>query len=433
MERRHGIHVILGAITPAYDSVDAETLTYPYLRSAIRTQNLPSFVLRHGSELWHKRFQFNPAALQEDWQSAYLLNAAYRLQKAWSMPEKLFWSTQFTTTSVKLFGRPLRKEVSSISAHEIEYFDEIVRDFEIDEEFAAPVLDAYRSLVTRSTKPLAPIEVRYAPLLDQIHEIVMEEYGECFEMFKPYAPNVPLAPAEMAGIFLAALNVLRIKDPMWAGWTVTMNRSAKLSVNAARKRIIVGRRRAPLLISEIRGLFAHEVLVHAKRAVQGSRHCAELGIGLPDYIAAEEGLGVLIESAVNGSVPVKVKDRYVDIALALGDWRRRPLARNEMYTFCYTRGVLRAIAADEPLDLNQLEKVTWEHVNRIYRGSLGNKYVAVFTKDVAYYRGFIKIANYLRRSEKKGRLRQSLDYIFGGKFDPTNPNHRKFVSSIRKK
>ena len=129
MERRHGIHVILGAITPAYDSVDAETLTYPYLRSAIRTQNLPSFVLRHGSELWHKRFQFNPAALQEDWQSAYLLNAAYRLQKAWSMPEKLFWSTQFTTTSVKLFGRPLRKEVSSISAHEIEYFDEIVRDF----------------------------------------------------------------------------------------------------------------------------------------------------------------------------------------------------------------------------------------------------------------------------------------------------------------
>jgi hypothetical protein len=104
-----------------------------------------------------------------------------------------------------------------------------------------------------------------------------------------------------------------------------------------------------------------------------------------------------------------------------------------MYEFCFTRGALRAIAADERLDLNLLEKVTWEHVNRIYRGSLGNKYIAVFTKDVAYYRGFIKIANYLKRSEKRGRLRHALEYIFDGKFDPTNPNHRKFVSTFRKK
>jgi hypothetical protein len=361
------------------------------------------------------------------------LNAAYRLQKAWTMPEKIFWSSQFTTTSVKLFGRPLRREVSSISAHEIEYFEEIVRDLEIDEDFARPVIEAYQSLLSKRAKPLAPIEERYASLLEQIREVVMEEYGDCFEMFEPYAPNIPLNPTEMAGIFLAALNVLRVRDPLWSGWTVTMNRSAKLSVNATRKRIVVGRRRAPLLISEIRGLFAHEVLVHAKRAVKGSMHCAELGIGLPDYIAAEEGLGVLLESAVNGSVPVKVKDRYVDIALALGDWHRRPLTRNEMYEFCFTRGALRAIAADERLDLNLLEKVTWEHVNRIYRGSLGNKYIAVFTKDVAYYRGFIKIANYLKRSEKRGRLRHALEYIFDGKFDPTNPNHRKFVSTFRKK
>jgi hypothetical protein len=39
----------------------------------------------------------------------------------------------------------------------------------------------------------------------------------------------------------------------------------------------------------------------------------------------------------------------------------------------------------------------------------------------------------LKRSEKRGRLRHALEYIFDGKFDPTNPNHRKFVSTFRKK
>ena len=433
MNRRHGVHVILGALTPAYDGYDAETLTYPYLRSALKTQNMPSFLMRHSSELWRRRLKFSPAMIQEDWQSTYLLNAAYRLQKAWSVPEKVFWSTQFTTTSVKLFGRPLAREVASIAAHELEFFEEVVRDYEIDEEFAAPVLDAYRSLTSKRAKPLPPLEDRYADLLEKIRGIVARQYGDCFKVFEPYAPNVPLHPTEVACVFLAALNVLRVSDPMWSGWTVVMNRSAKLSVNVARKKIVVGKRRAPLLIGDIRGLFAHEVLVHAKRAVHGKTRAPELALGLPDYIAAEEGLGVLIESAMNGSVPAKVKDRYVDIALALGDWRRMPMTRNDMFTFCFSRSVLRSIALDEPVDVDLLEKVTWEHVNRIYRGGLGNKYVAVFTKDVAYYRGFIKIANYLRRAAKKDRLEKSLTYVYQGKFDPTNQNHRKFVADCGKK
>jgi hypothetical protein len=66
MHKRHGTHVILGAITPAYDSVDAEILTYPNLRDALKTQNLPAFLKRSGSELLRKRLKVNPAAIQED-------------------------------------------------------------------------------------------------------------------------------------------------------------------------------------------------------------------------------------------------------------------------------------------------------------------------------------------------------------------------------
>ena len=66
MNKRHGTHVILGAITPAYDAVDAETLAYPNLRAALKSQNLPAFLRRSGSEMLRQRLKFRPAAMQED-------------------------------------------------------------------------------------------------------------------------------------------------------------------------------------------------------------------------------------------------------------------------------------------------------------------------------------------------------------------------------
>lgn len=433
MNKRHGTHVILGAITPAYDSVDAEILTYPNLRSALKTQNLPSFLKRSGSELLRKRLKFNPAAIQEDWHSSYLLNAAYRLQRARTMPEKMFWSTQFTTTSVKLFGRPLTQEVASIAAHELSYFARAVQEHDLDSTFAEPVLDAYRSLLSERAKPRPRLEARYAMVLQKLHDFFTSEYDECFACFEGYEPDKQLSADEVTECFARAVEVLKQREPIWEGWTVAQNKSAKLSVNAHRKKIIIGKRRASMTIAETRGLFAHEVLVHAQRSVHGRKLSYELAIGLPGYVAAEEGFAVLVESAINGNVPTKVKDRYIDIALALGAWRRKPLLRREMYAFCYSRAVIRGVVNNEELDLDELERVTWEHVNRIYRGGLGNKYLAVFTKDVAYYRGFVKIANYLQKAAKRGRLTDSVAYLYQGKFDPTNRSHRQIVAYFEDK
>lgn len=430
MSKRHGTHVILGAITPAYDSVDADQLTYPYLRAALKSQNLPAFLKQSGVDLLHQKLKFSPSLVQEELRSVYLLNAAYRLQKAWTPPEKLFWSTQFTTTSVKLFGRPLSREVSSIAAHELEYFETAITLSGIDADFAEPVVSAYRSLLSARANPLATLEQRYGGLLERVHDYFLHEYEECFKVFEQYDPDVLLSATDIATCFTSVLDILKSQDDAWSDWTVAMDKSAKLSVNVHKKKIIVGQRRQPADLADVRGLLAHEILVHAQRAVQGAKRSRDLAIGLPDYLAAEEGLGVLIESAVNGSVPAKVKDRYIDIALALGAWRRRPLLRNEMYVFCYSRAVIRSIVAGDALDLDMLEKVTWEHVNRIYRGGLGNKYIAVFTKDVAYYRGFVSMANYLQNSLKRGRLADSLAYVYRGKFDPTNPAHNKHVKSI---
>ena len=332
---------------------------------------------------------------------------------------------------MKLFGRPLSREVASIAAEELEYFVRAVEEHDINPEFAMPVINAYSSLISKRAKPRPSLEKRYAQVLDRMHDFFINEYRDCFTCFDKFTPGVLLTPQDLAECFAVALSTMKSRDSAWDGWAVIHNKGAKLSVNVGRKRIIIGNRRTPMTLAEAKGLLAHEILVHAQRAVQGGKRSYDLAIGLPDYLTAEEGLGALVESAINGSVPFKIKDRYIDIALALGAWRRRPLLRNEMYVFCYSRAVIRSVVSNETVDLDELEHVTWEHVNRIYRGSLGNKYLAVFTKDVAYYQGFIKMAKYLQAATRRGRLTDALAYVYSGKFDPTNPGHRQIVADSK--
>lgn len=433
MSTVHGTHIILGAITPNQDAVDADVLSYPYLRNALQSHNLPSFLLHNFPTLFHKQAPLDTERWRENLHTAYLLTAVYRLQRAWTLPEKLFWSAQITASSSKLYGRPLSGEVSKLAHDELRYFEHLAEDYPTHKEFFEPVLRAYQSLVKQRIEIHPTIEVRYWELLRDVKRLVVAAEEEVFAVFDDLAPHEKLLPEQIAKKFGQALDVLKTRDPAWQRWKVVMNGTGKLCVDTKKYSIVVGRRRVPLPASELPGLFAHEVLVHAGRKVRGFQHSRELADGLPGQIIAEEGLGVLLESAVNGQVSRKVKDRYVDIALAMGAGRRRPLTRSELFVFCYSRAVLRAAADGEELMLDIIEKSVWEHVNRIYRGSLGNHYVGVFTKDIAYYKGFIKIAKFLERKRIEGKLETGLTYVMQGKFDPTIKIHRQYLGGSDKR
>lgn len=430
MNARHGTHVILGAITPSYNAIDADELSYPNLAKTLGLYSLPG-VLRSGN-LFSKGDSLKSKMLREDIAVAYFLTAAYRLQKAWTPPSKIFWSNQLTLTSVKLFGRPLSGEVAKLAHDELRYFERIAEQFPAQRDFFDPVLRAYGSLVKQRIEVYPSIEVKYGDLLRQVRELYNDQYHDVLKIFDEHVYGELLQPAEVANQFAGALEELKIIDPTWNGWKVSMDGGAKLRVNAVKRSIVVGRKRAPISTKEIKGLFAHEVLIHAFRSIEGRKYASDLALGLPGYTVAEEGLGVLVESAINGQLSPKIKDRYVDIALALGSGRRRPLSRNELFEFCYSRAVIRSIVNGEDVSLDLLESTVWEHVNRIYRGSLGNHYVGVFTKDVAYYKGFVKIARYLERRSKKIGLQATFEYLMRGKFDPTNPLHSERVQKSTK-
>lgn len=410
--------IVLEAFAPSPDSYDADELEYQNLRRAFKNYSFPAFFKRSSIKLFQPHTSLTLPELKQDFKVAAIINASYRLQKSLTPIDKYVWSKVFTRSSVQLFGEPKNKEIAKLASSELAIFEGIAADVQKN-DFAQPLLVAYSTLCSGKRKQTVALQVKYRELMQEIHDIFEKEYSEVFACFDGYPSTQAFAPKDVVVVFDAALKCLEKKDVAWKDWKVVLQNSAHLSVNARRKKIIVGKHRAPVDHACIRGLFAHEVLVHAQRALNGSKISKKLASGTPDYLVAEEGLGVLIEASINGVIPEKIKDRYIDIALALGGPKRPALSREDLFSVCYRRAVLRSIAAQEEADMNALEKASWEHVNRIYRGSLGNNYVGVFTKDIAYYRGFIKLARHFDKSRKKGMLESQLRFTLQGKFDPT--------------
>jgi len=428
MSRRRGVDVILGDLTPSSDKVDAERLTYPRLQSSAEYFDYPSLLLRNSAELIKNFKAYKSSAPHEDIQIAILLMAAHRLQNSWFPPMKLFWSAQLTTRSVALFGQPLMKDVAQIAVSELKYFETIADRHKNKREFFEPLLHAYRSLIRGKVNGEESIEVRYQPILEAVGKHFKQTYHAVLAVFDVYDLTSKIPPEEVVETFQRALHMLSNDDPAWTEWRVVLDDTAKLSVHIRTRTIRIGRYRNPLPAAEIKGLFAHEVLVHAQRSLRGARISEELGRGLPGYLVAEEGLGVIVESAINATISRKVIDRYIDIALALGGAFRLPYTRQDLFAVAYCREVARALDAVAEIDLVRLEQKVWEHINRIYRGSLGNRYVGVFTKDITYYSGFVKMGNYLLERSKKEPVAATIEYLLQGKFDPTVSAHRKLVN-----
>ncbi|HET6622700.1 MAG TPA: tyrosine/phenylalanine carboxypeptidase domain-containing protein [Candidatus Saccharimonadales bacterium] len=430
--RRRGTSLILEAIEPSRKSVDAAELRYPNLREALRAFGPMSYLQRGGRLIKHPLKKMpKPGKLRQELNTAYLLTASYRLQKSLTPVDKIFWSKQFTLASVGLFGRPNPRQVRVLAAAELRYFESLVDELDNHHEFTRAMLHYYR-LLAGNAKSTGSLEKRFGKLLVQVRDYFYDRYGSVLAVFDELPANGELEPIELRRYFRRALKQLAAVDPDWVQWQVVSNQSAGLSVEAPKKQIVIGRYRAPVHAKDVRGLFAHEVLVHAKRAVGGAKLSKALAEGLPDYLEAEEGLGVLAEAALGDGIPSKIKDRYLDIALAMGNYRRRAVNREQLFNVCYVRAVLRSLDRGFDLDLDDLENQVWQHVNRIYRGSLGDKYVAVFTKDIAYYQGFIRMAKYLKVEAKQGRLTSSLDLALSAKFDPTSISDVRQVKSLTK-
>ncbi|MEP6710434.1 MAG: tyrosine/phenylalanine carboxypeptidase domain-containing protein [Candidatus Saccharibacteria bacterium] len=190
-------------------------------------------------------------------------------------------------------------------------------------------------------------------------------------------------------------------------------------------------RRASVQPQQLKALFSHEVLVHGLRGVNGQKVSKELGTGLPGYLDAEEGFGVFVEFAISGQISEKNIDRYVDVAYALGQIDGKEHTRQELLDHAMHRALERNNQAEIKKSKEDLEKEVYAHVNRIYRGSLGNEHIGIFTQDISYHKGFIDMAHYVNDQIDQGKtVEEIFTFLSSGKFDPTNPKHLAYIDEV---
>jgi hypothetical protein len=236
-------------------------------------------------------------------------------------------------------------------------------------------------------------------------------------------------PNDLEDLFKKALDWLKDNDdPKWSEWSVVSKDGTSLSVDTTERKIEIASRRETASLKDTRGLIAHELLVHCLRAKNGYKTGDKrLATGLPGYLDTEEGLGILAEAAITGELPDKAHDRYIDIALAAGVVDGVQRSRQAVFQISYDRQLIRAQLRGDKASIASLIPRVWSHVDRIYRGGPGDNFgtrQAVFTKDIAYYVGYKRMAAYITKQLDDGKSASEVfAYLSQAKFDPTNPKH----------
>ena len=407
----------LGPITPATGSIKADQLMYDDLETAV----VGEWILQEdGSKQWKdgpasKKYEYprmgafwnaEDGSLKERYAARqlaaqYMLMGSLALQQAQTGESKQLWSERYTQATTDLYGVPET---------------ELARQLWIEQQGGAKAERLFEPAAERTG---AYFDKKYAPVYEALG---LDDAPEKIE------------PADIAERFEAALQVLIAQyDSAWADWTIERNeKKDSLSVIGVEKKILIGMNRAPVAAEQLKALFSHEVLVHALRPLNGEKLSEELRVGLSGYLDTEEGLGVFVEYALSGEVPEKNVDRYVDIAYALGIIDGQQHTRQELIDHAISRAVKRNEERGNEKTEAAIEKEVYAHINRIYRGSLGNEYIGIYAKDIMYHRGFLEMGRFISERLDAGEsIEELMEYLLQARFDPTKPQHASYLNEVK--
>jgi len=424
---------VLKAITPVEDG---GRLTY---------NNLEASATKHSPWQTERERQFwdsEPDSLDEMSKArqtalAYLIMTAQKQNRDFADDSSRdLWAERFTRASEELYGSPDTAEAIRLLCMQLESIEQCLKDKActvIDREKLELYLNTTKELLGDSE--LSAENVETENIKDALSIYLREEFRDSFTVFSEEDSSSEYGPIEIVEIFSRAINRLSLTEPVFLEWRVEIAEGKDmLSVSGSSKKINVGENRRDASLSELEGLFAHEVLVHALRCVNGSKIDEKLGSGLPGYLDLEEGLGTLAEYAVTGKLPEKNIDRYVDIAFALGKLDGQPKTRKEVLDYARSRECARLISKGESLTekaLEQIESKIKTHVNRIFRGTTGDEHGGIFTKDIVYHKGFSTVYKFVKEKIEQGIPPQEIfRYLLLGKFDPTNQLHIEYLKRL---
>lgn len=340
----------------------------------------------------------------------------------------------FTASAIDAYGAPDVTEAARLITEEYEQLLLLRGKRGISQRQLARLLRAYAPIVrtapsnTDTATIMIAVAARRQAALQGYGEAIRATYQPLFDLVELH-PRASYDPVDIYAVFERCMDWLKAQDVRWSEWRLEMKPQASLSVNAEERTITVASQREAALPSEVVGLIAHELLVHALRGHNGAQTGdPALAATPPEAVDAEEGLGILTEEAVTGHFPEKARDRYIDIALALGVVDGQRVGRQRLSRLYYARQVIREQVAGRTVDRKRLRQRTQRHIDRICRFSVGSSLALaatpVSTRDCTYYKGYQRLADYVMQQIEQGVPAVELfRYLSSAKFDPTNPEH----------
>jgi len=364
----------------------------------------------------------------------YLLKTAHNAMNAPSESLQTHWLDRYTQASIEIFGTPLKKRANQLLNEHIQQFEALKNIEQVDQVLLDEYLNWLKS--KRSSDTRASCEEHETeslkPLLDNISEFLHSRYSAALDVFTNENIEERMTVAQAREKIETALTKLNDIEPGFSSWKVKIiSNKDVISVDPETKTLQLGKNRAPMTKSELKGLFCHELLVHALRSINGAKIDENLAFGLPDYLDTEEGLGTLFEYAITKQMPEKNADRYIDIAIALGTLGETMVPRPELMQYVVMRETLRS-QTDLNYTQSEAETKARAHVNRIYRGTPGTEdAIGVFTKDIVYQDGFDAICSYmLDRLDAGDTIDEIIDFVMIGKFNPTSEKEVAYVAKM---
>lgn len=433
------IVMVLDAIKPANSGSGEERLVYKGLSEAVDKYRPTNS--ERAAEVWASE-----AGSLEELSSArelageYLLRTADKTVNSRAYNSDL-WADRFTGATTELYGEPDRAE--AIKLLTIDYRD--LLDMGGDDIFSQPhvnfLLATFQPIIGESSNNTDS----YAAEMER-EKAAIHEYGKAIiDKYKPLLDLVSQSgktkfnPKDLHELFSEALDWLKEHDdPTWRDWEIIDFDGTSVTTVAEDRQIKIPSEREDATIQDARALIAHELLVHAMRAKNGYKtDDVKLATGLPGSLDVEEGLGVLSEEAVNGTLVDKLYDGYLDIALALGTIDGIQRNRQEIFQISFAEQLLweQKKGTYNQADIPSIELKVWGRVDRIYRGgrgdSLGTRQ-AIFTKDIAYYVGYKQMAAYISEQLLQGvPAAEIFHYLSQAKIDPNNHQHAERLKNAK--
>lgn len=192
--------------------------------------------------------------------------------------------------------------------------------------------------------------------------------------FSPPDRPTPLSDREMAGELEKALKELKLEK-----WRVRI--SAKMSASASvspGSRVISLKKGRRFAAAEVARLVQHEIGVHAVRAENGHAMPLEIfRVGLEGYLETEEGMAAYREWS--GGIDEGL--RLFSLRVLAVDWASR-LPFSGVFENLVRKGVP--------------EETAWALTQRVKRGLTDTGQPGCYTKDVSYFRGYLRVKEFMR-------------------------------------